>query len=108
MRLVVWTVWAILFVLLFSFAVSNTAVAELHFLLGLSWRAPLIALLLLFFLVGVGFGLMAMLPHWYRQRNEIRRLNQQLAARTNNIGAAAASGESVTFQSLAQSARITN
>lgn len=76
MRIIVGALWLLLFLVLFAFAVNNTAVTDLHFFAGLGMQAPLIALLLAFFIAGFAFGLVALLPAWVRQRVEIRRLRR--------------------------------
>ena len=76
MRIIVGTLWLVLFLVLFAFAVNNTAMTELHFFAGIAAHAPLIALLLAFFVGGFAFGLFALLPAWVRQRVEIRRLRR--------------------------------
>ena len=76
MRIVVGALWLIVFVVLFAFAVNNTASVELRFFAGIVWQAPLIALLLFFFIGGVVFGFTALVPSWVRQKVEIRRLKR--------------------------------
>ncbi len=76
MRIIVGALWLVLFVVLFAFAVNNTAHADLHFFAGMSWSAPLIALLLAFFVAGFVCGFVALMPTWVRQRVELRRLRR--------------------------------
>jgi lipopolysaccharide assembly protein A len=80
MRIIVWLFWSILFLVFFAFSLDNTASTELHLFGKLIWQAPLIALLLFFFLAGVVFGLLAFSPVWFRQRVELRRLRRSLAS----------------------------
>jgi len=128
MRILVGLVWLILFLLMFGFALNNTAPAELRFFAGAVWRAPLVAVLLVFFVVGVVFGFLAMLPLWFRQRLELRRLRKAGGVDQGNgpsrAGAAAQGGSAKaganggpgaqgsngadTLQSVAQVARTTN
>ena len=86
MRIVVGALWLIVFVVLFAFAVNNTATVELRFFAGMVWQAPLIALLLFFFLGGVVFGFTALVPSWVRQRVEIRRLKRGAPKQTPDTG----------------------
>ena len=81
MRIIVAALWVVLFVVLFAFAVNNTSPTDLRFFAGMGMKAPLIALLLAFFVAGFAFGFIALMPAWVRQRVEIRRL-RRLAART--------------------------
>ncbi|MEO8937366.1 MAG: lipopolysaccharide assembly protein LapA domain-containing protein [Burkholderiaceae bacterium] len=76
MRIIVGALWLVLFLVLFAFAVNNTALTDLHFFAGLSTKAPLIALLLAFFIAGFAFGFIALMPVWIRQRVEIRKLRR--------------------------------
>jgi putative membrane protein len=109
MRILAFALWLILFVVLFGFAVSNTAPAELH-LYGAVWQAPLIALLLVFFIVGVAFGFLAMLPTWFRLRMEVRRLRKaRRDAQTAEKPSTSPERKGPdTIQSVAQGARTTS
>jgi putative membrane protein len=79
MRIVSWLFNFLLFLVALGFALSNTAPADLHFPVGdLSWRAPLVIFLLVFFAAGVVIGLLAAVPALFRQRREIARLNREL------------------------------
>lgn len=116
MRIIVGALWLVLFVVLFAFAVNNTAPTELHFFAGIATRAPLIALLLAFFIAGFAFGTIALLPGWVRQRVELRRLRRGVArplgpaptgaARPSTPAAPADGGDAI--QSIARGARATN
>jgi putative membrane protein len=106
MRILIGFFWLVLFVLLFGFALHNTAPADLRFFAGMEWRAPLVALLLVFFLAGVAFGFLAMLPLWFRQRLALRRLR-----RAASVGATPAVDNNAptpeSIQSVVQVARST-
>ncbi|MFA7666132.1 MAG: LapA family protein [Burkholderiaceae bacterium] len=79
MRIISWIFNFLLFLVALGFALSNTGPADLHFPVGdLSWRAPLVIFLLLFFAAGVAIGLLAAVPAMFRQRREIARLNREL------------------------------
>ena len=113
MRIIVGALWLVLFLILFAFAVNNTAPADLHFFAGMSWSAPLIALLLAFFVAGFASGFIALMPTWVRQRVELRRL-RRLAPRIGNGVPAAGSVRVPTseesadkIQSIARGARTT-
>lgn len=79
MRIIVGALWLVLFLVLFAFAVNNTGVTDLRFFAGMSVKAPLIALLLAFFIGGFTFGFIALMPAWVRQRVELRRLRRQMS-----------------------------
>lgn len=79
MRIVSWIFNFLLFLIALGFALSNTESVDLRFLIGdLSWRAPLVIFLLVFFAAGVIIGLLAAVPAMFRQRREIARLNREL------------------------------
>lgn len=107
MRIFLGALWLIVFLLLFGFALNNTAPAELHFFAGAVWQAPLVALLLLFFVAGVVFGFLAMLPLWFRQRLELRRLRKSQAAQVQPQAGSATAAAPESIQSVAQGARTT-
>ena len=79
MRIVTWTVRLVLFILLLAFAAMNTEPVTLRFYFDLAWQAPLVALLLAFFVAGALFGLAAALAAMLRQRRELQRLRREAA-----------------------------
>ncbi len=110
MRVLAFFLAAVLFLLLFFFALSNTATVELRMLGGVVWQAPLVAFLLIFFLGGVAFGMLAMLPSWVRLRLKVAR--QREALRQSHPQPSKSSSKNPagpdTIQSVAQSARATS
>ena len=76
MRILTWAIRLALFVLLLAFAARNTEPVTLRFYFDLAWQAPLIALLLAFFVAGMALGLIAMLGTFLSQRREISRLQR--------------------------------
>jgi uncharacterized integral membrane protein len=89
MRIVTWTVRLVLFILLLAFAAMNTEPVTLRFYFDLAWQAPLVALLLAFFVAGALFGVAAALAALLRQRRELQRLRRE-AARSAGADAGAA------------------
>jgi uncharacterized integral membrane protein len=77
MRVVTWTIWLVLFILLLAFAAKNAEPVALRFFFDLAWQAPLVALLLAFFAAGALFGLAAALGTLLRQRRELARLRRE-------------------------------
>lgn len=112
MRIIIWALWLLLFLLFFGFALNNVEVTTLHFFSGWAWQAPLIALLLAFFFAGVVFGFLAMLPTWLRLRLEIRRLKKthtkEAAAKPADSAAINTVIRAEAIQSVAQGARHTS
>jgi hypothetical protein len=79
-------------------------------------HAPLVALLLAFFVAGFAFGLIALMPAWVRQRVEIRRLRrvvqkpaEPLPAAPRSYGSPPASLQTTeVMNTVARGARATN
>lgn len=85
MRIVTWVFNFLLFLIALGFALSNTGATELRFLIGdLTWHAPLVIFLLVFFAAGVVVGLLAAVPAMFRHRREISRLNRELRHATRS------------------------
>ncbi len=80
MRYLRWFVRLIVFLILIVFALQNTAPITVH-LLGLDWHAPLVFVLLLFFIVGAALGVMAGAAWLYRHRREVVQLRRELRQR---------------------------
>ena len=93
---------------------NNTAETDLRFFAGMSVHAPLIALLLAFFVAGFVFGYIALMPAWVRQRVELRRLRRVAQKPVDAMPAAAAragstfdAGATDVIQTVARGARTT-
>ena len=74
MRVVSRLFWALVFFTLFAFALNNQQPATVKFFFGLSWQGPMVFVVLVAFGAGCALGVVAMAPHWWRQRREVRRL----------------------------------
>lgn len=84
MRYFWWVLRIILFIVLFGFAVNNTENTALRFYLNYEWEAPLVLILLIFFVVGVASGVFASLGHIFKQKREILALKKELRANAQN------------------------
>ena len=73
MRLFVWLVRAALFFVLFAFALNNQHEASIRWFFGQEWRTSMVFVVLAAFALGCVFGIMAMLPSWWRHRRVARR-----------------------------------
>lgn len=73
MKILFRIVAAILFILFFGFAIKNTHEATLYTFLGHDIKAPLVLLLLAFFIGGAALGIAAMLPTLFRHRRDLAR-----------------------------------
>ena len=78
MRYVSWILKFALFILVLTFAVTNTDEVTVRYVLGWEWQSPLIFVLLIAFCAGIALGLAAGLGKMLRQRREIAALNRRL------------------------------
>ncbi|KXB30151.1 hypothetical protein AT959_12315 [Dechloromonas denitrificans] len=76
MTALTWAIRLIIFSFLVVFAVQNTDPVVLNFVLGQAWQAPLVIVLLAFFVGGAMLGVLSLLGVIYRQRREIARLKR--------------------------------
>jgi len=76
LRYLSWLFRALLFVLLFLFALKNTDMITLKFYFGQGWQAPLVLVLVAFFALGALIGILACLSTLMRQRREILALKR--------------------------------
>ena len=83
---IIYTLIKIILLLAFILlAVSNTQTIAFNYLPGQAWNLPLIALLLLFFVVGAVFGVLAMFGRLLTLRNEVNRLRAEVKKTAKNI-----------------------
>jgi lipopolysaccharide assembly protein A len=75
-----WLLRALLFVVIFGFALMNTDTVRLRFFLGQTWETPMILALLLFFAFGAAIGVLACVSRLLGQRREIQKLQRALRA----------------------------
>lgn len=73
-----WLSRILLFLLLLGFSVRNLDPVTLNFFLGYQWHEPLVVVLLAFTLMGVLFGLLAILPMFVRQRRDMAKLQREI------------------------------
>ena len=90
MRVLAWILRIVLFLALFLLALKNTDPVSLRLYFDQVWQAPLILVLLVFFVAGAAIGVLATLATVFRQRREIARLKRELRSRTREAGAPAA------------------
>ena len=69
---------AAIFFTLFAFALNNQADVTVHFFFGYQWTAPLVLLVLIVFSAGLLFGVLGMVPRWWRQRRVAAQARQRL------------------------------
>jgi putative membrane protein len=73
MRILVWLFRAFIFFTLFAFALNNQQEAAVRWFFGFEWRAPMVIVVLVAFAAGCAFGVVAMVPSWWRHRRVARR-----------------------------------
>ena len=94
MRYVIWILKFALFVLVLTFAATNTEPVTVRYFLGWEWQSPLIFVLLIVFCAGIALGLAAGLGQMFRQRREIAALSRKLRdAATRETAVAGASAK---------------
>lgn len=73
MRLITWGLRLFLFFVLFAFALNNAQDVVVHWFFGYQWRTPLVIVVLIAFALGAAFGIVAMVPAWWKQRRDALR-----------------------------------
>ena len=73
MRILVWLIRAAVFFTLFVFALNNREPSRISLFFGYEWQAPMVFIVLAVFALGVAFGIVAMVPSWWRHRRSARR-----------------------------------
>jgi len=73
MRIFIWFVRAALFFVLLAFALNNQHEASLKWFFGHEWRTPMVFVVLAAFTLGCVFGVLAMVPSWWRARQAALR-----------------------------------
>jgi putative membrane protein len=73
MRTLTWLLRAAIFFVLFAFALNNQHEAVLKWFFGAQWRAPMVYVVLVTFALGCAFGVLAMVPSWWRHRRIARQ-----------------------------------
>ncbi|MBL0730847.1 lipopolysaccharide assembly LapA domain-containing protein [Piscinibacter sp. HJYY11] len=73
MRIFIWLVRAALFFVLLAFALNNQHEASLKWFFGHEWRTPMVFVVLAAFTLGCVFGVLAMVPSWWRAKQAARQ-----------------------------------
>lgn len=80
MRILVWSLRIILFLLLLAFLSRNSGAVNLSFFFGSQWTIPLSLVMLIFFAAGALLGSTAAVVTLFKQRREIGRLQKRAGA----------------------------
>ena len=80
MRILAWLLRAAVFFALFAFALNNQHDANVRWFFGYESHAPLVFVVLAAFALGCAFGVLAMVPSWWRHRRVARQQRRSLPA----------------------------
>lgn len=72
MRVLIFLLQALLFLVLLAFAMNNLQPSTVNWFFS-SWTAPLVIVVLVAFACGAAFGVLAMTPAWWRHRRQALR-----------------------------------
>ncbi len=72
MRILIWLWRALVFFILFAFALNNQQLVGVRWFFGYEWRAPMVFIVLTAFALGCAFGVFAMVPTWWKHRRVAR------------------------------------
>jgi putative membrane protein len=91
MKLIIWTLRLLLVILLTGFAIKNADPVTLRYYFDYEWHAPLVLILLVFFVIGAVLGLLVPLGTIFRLRRELNGIKRaQKRDATESPGAAEA------------------
>ena len=72
LKYIAWLLKAVIFFVLFAFALNNQAPVSLHFFFGTIWQAPMVLVVLATFVLGLFAGILVMVPIWLNARHQAR------------------------------------
>jgi putative membrane protein len=72
LKYIAWLLKAVIFFVLFAFALNNQAPVNLHFFFGTIWQAPMVLVVLATFVLGLFAGILVMVPIWLNARRQTR------------------------------------
>ncbi|SMC23546.1 Uncharacterized integral membrane protein [Andreprevotia lacus DSM 23236] len=81
MRILLWPILILLFLITLVFALRNAQPVTINFLAGYGWTAPLVLQLLVFFVLGALVGVLALVGKVIRYRREAIKLRRELRVR---------------------------
>jgi uncharacterized integral membrane protein len=96
MRLLIWIVRFVVFLLLLAFLSRNSGTVGVQVFFDSLWTLPLSLLMLIFFVAGVLLGVTATTATMLRQRRELSRLRSQI----EKVERAAESSSSASVHSV--------
>ena len=84
MKYLMWLLRAAIFFTLFSFALNNQQIVVVHFFFGTLWKSPLVLVVLAAFALGLMFGILVMMPRWWK-KNSAAHMNLNAHAHSSNV-----------------------
>ena len=72
MKYLAWLLKAVIFFVLFAFALNNQDAVVLHLFFGTTWQAPMVLVVLATFVLGLFAGILVMVPIWLNARHQAR------------------------------------
>ncbi len=85
MRALLWAARIVLFLFLLVFAIKNTEPVGVRFLLDTVWHAPLVIVLLAFFVAGAALAVLSLLGSVFGLRREVAKLKRELKERPGSL-----------------------
>ncbi|MQY50370.1 DUF1049 domain-containing protein [Rhodocyclus tenuis] len=79
MRALLWATRFGIFLFLLGFALKNTDPVRINFFFATQWQAPMIIVVLAFFVAGAVLGILSLLGVVYRMRRELGSLRRAAA-----------------------------
>ena len=76
MRIVLWSLRILVFLVMLAFALKNTDPVSIRFLFDSVWNAPLIIVVLAFFAGGTLLGVLSLIGTVFSLRRELARLRR--------------------------------
>jgi uncharacterized integral membrane protein len=87
MGILLWAARILAFLFLFSFAIKNSEPVGVHFFLNTVWHAPLVIVMLGFFVAGVAVAVLSLLATLFGLRRQVAALRRALSeAQTSVLG----------------------
>ena len=83
MRALNWLIRALIFFVLFTFALNNQQEVAVRWFFGFEWRAPMVIVILAAFAAGCAIGVLAMMPSWWRQRRVAQLATPETTVQTS-------------------------
>ena len=84
MKYLMWLLRATIFFTLFSFALNNQQFVVVHFFFGTLWKSPLVLVVLAAFALGLIFGILVMMPRWWK-KHSATNINLNAQPHSSNV-----------------------